>query len=300
MNKVQITVFTPTYNRGYIIERLYRSLQNQTCNRFEWLVIDDASDDDTGKLFELWMNEDNSFPIRYYRRNEGGGKHRAINEGVKLAQGSLFFIVDSDDSLMDFAIQKLIEWDAQIEKKENIAGVAGNRCYPNMEIIGTTFSGNFIDASSIERGKLNINGDKAEAYYTEILRKYPFPTFEGERFITERVVWDKIGADGYKIRWYNESIYVCEYLADGLTRNGDELIRKNPRGAAYNLLQMMQIYHFSPIKRMQHYNSYIEFMKPVISKKEICTNLHISKTYYLICQMSSWVYRMLKYGRIRQ
>lgn len=40
---MRITVFTPTYNRGYIIEKLYRSLQEQTYRNFEWLVIDDGS-----------------------------------------------------------------------------------------------------------------------------------------------------------------------------------------------------------------------------------------------------------------
>ena len=42
---MKITVFTPTYNRGYIIEKLYRSLQQQTFTDFEWLVIDDGSMD---------------------------------------------------------------------------------------------------------------------------------------------------------------------------------------------------------------------------------------------------------------
>lgn len=32
---MKLTVFTPTYNRAYIIENLYRSLQRQTCQDFE-------------------------------------------------------------------------------------------------------------------------------------------------------------------------------------------------------------------------------------------------------------------------
>ena len=48
---MKITVFTPTYNRGYIIEKLYRSLQQQTFTDFEWLVIDDGSTDHTEELF---------------------------------------------------------------------------------------------------------------------------------------------------------------------------------------------------------------------------------------------------------
>lgn len=42
-----ITVFTPTYNRGYIIKQLYDSLILQSYKDFEWLVIDDGSTDDT-------------------------------------------------------------------------------------------------------------------------------------------------------------------------------------------------------------------------------------------------------------
>ena len=92
----KITVFTPTYNRAYIIETLYRSLQRQTYRDFEWLVVDDGSADNTQELFEAWQKEDNFFPIRYYKQ-ENGGKCRAMNRGLEMAQGELFFTVDSDD-----------------------------------------------------------------------------------------------------------------------------------------------------------------------------------------------------------
>ena len=62
---MKITVFTPTYNRGYIIENLYRSLQRQSFTDFEWLVVDDGSIDNTEGLFETWSKEDNNFKIRY-------------------------------------------------------------------------------------------------------------------------------------------------------------------------------------------------------------------------------------------
>ena len=40
-----ITVFTPTYNRADLLPRLYESLQEQTTNNFEWLIVDDGSTD---------------------------------------------------------------------------------------------------------------------------------------------------------------------------------------------------------------------------------------------------------------
>lgn len=47
-----LTVFTPTYNRAHTLERLYKSLCAQTCQDFDWLVIDDGSTDGTAALVQ--------------------------------------------------------------------------------------------------------------------------------------------------------------------------------------------------------------------------------------------------------
>ena len=107
---MKVTVFTPTYNRAYIISELYESLKKQDFTDFEWLVIDDGSEDHTEDLFKQWQNEYNDFPIRYYKVNNGG-KHRAINKATELAKGELFFIVDSDDKLVSDALEKIVSWE---------------------------------------------------------------------------------------------------------------------------------------------------------------------------------------------
>ena len=85
----------------------------------------------------------------------------------------------------------------------------------------------FIDATNLERKSKKLLGDKAEVYRKDILLKYPFPEFEGEKFLTEAVVWNRIAADGYKIRWFNKIICICEYLDDGLTKTDAEERRIN-------------------------------------------------------------------------
>ena len=97
------TIFTPTYNRAYILPQLYQSLCMQTCKDFEWLIIDDGSTDNTYSLVEDWINKCKQFSIRYYAK-ENAGKPRAINDGVKKAKGKYFFMVDSDDRLKPDAI----------------------------------------------------------------------------------------------------------------------------------------------------------------------------------------------------
>lgn len=98
-----ITVFTPVYNRAYIINQLYQSLLRQTNYGFEWLIIDDGSTDNIAELVSQWIADTEDFEIRLYRQ-PNGGKHRAINRGVQLAKGDAFLIVDSDDYLTEDAI----------------------------------------------------------------------------------------------------------------------------------------------------------------------------------------------------
>ena len=56
---IKLTIFTPTYNRAYILPELYNSLKNQTCRMFEWLIVDDGSSDNTEELVSQWKKESN-------------------------------------------------------------------------------------------------------------------------------------------------------------------------------------------------------------------------------------------------
>lgn len=47
-----LTIFTPAYNRGYIINQCFESLCRQTCKDFIWLVVDDGSTDNTAGLIK--------------------------------------------------------------------------------------------------------------------------------------------------------------------------------------------------------------------------------------------------------
>ena len=109
-----ITVFTPTYNRAYILPKLYESLCNQTCKDFEWLVVDDGSTDETPALLQKWQAEKKIAMNIISRKN--GGKSTAINLGIQNANGNLFFIVDSDDFLTDNAIEVISAAEKEREK----------------------------------------------------------------------------------------------------------------------------------------------------------------------------------------
>lgn len=232
---MKVTVFTPTYNRGYIIETLYRSLRRQTCKDFEWLVIDDGSSDDTEERLSVWMEEETEFPIRYYKQ-PNGGKCRAINRGLDLAQGELFFTMDSDDYLTDDAIAKVICWFEQLSPRGDIQGIDANRGFSVCQTENYLFDEESLDMSLLDiysfcrGGRRVFDGERAFVFYTDFHRHYKYPEFPGENFMTEAIVWNRMAADGYKMRFYNDIIWVFEYKADGLTRAGSSVFLNNPRG----------------------------------------------------------------------
>ena len=85
-----ITILTPTYNRAHLLGKLYESLLNQENYNFEWLIIDDGSTDNTKDVVKTFKNE--KFAVKYMFK-ENGGKHRALNTGIKEISTPLTFIV---------------------------------------------------------------------------------------------------------------------------------------------------------------------------------------------------------------
>ncbi len=274
---MEITVFTPTYNRGYIIKELFDSLKNQTFKDFEWIVTDDGSTDNTQEVFSEIQSQESFFPIKYFR-TENGGKHRAINYGLKHASGRLFFIVDSDDTLPENALETVIRYEKSIpeSQKHSFAGVSGLRGTDINKYIGSTFDGDFIDITYLETSFHGIYGDKAEVYYTNVIKKYPFPEFEGEKFITESVVWNEIGAAGLKIRYFNEIIYYCDYLDDGLTAQGLKKFENTPKGYGLFIYQSIKYGKIRKLKKWQTILDYYYLFRKKISFLEIAKNLKMN------------------------
>lgn len=228
---MKLTVFTPTYNRGELLERLYQSLCVQDCADFCWLIVDDGSEDQTEKIVKNYIEEE-KIKILYYKQ-QNSGKHVAHNLGVELCTTELFFCVDSDDYLTQNAINDILEfWNKITEKeKEKLSGIVAYRGTKKGEIIGTDFPENIKKSPLSKLYKLGKKGDTALIFRTEILKKYPFPVFDGEKFLRENLVYDQIDEE-YSLLVLRKIIYIGEYLDDGLSKNATFLEMKSPKGAA--------------------------------------------------------------------
>jgi len=242
---MKITVFTPIYNRAYNLKNLYNSLLSQTYKDFEWIIVDDGSVDNAKEQVKEFQNENKISIIYTWQINKG--KHFAINKGVSLAKGELFFILDSDDELPVFSLETVVKKYAEVDKDLTIGGVAGRGMYKSGEIVGNNNFSELTTDSLQVRFNYKVTGDLSEVFKTGVLREFPFPEIENEKFCPEALIWNRI-AQKYKLRFFNIPIYTIEYMPDGLTA------------------KIVKIRMTSPIASMLTYSELESYSIPIVQK----------------------------------
>lgn len=284
-------MITPTYNRGDKLTKLYNSLCQQTCKDFEWLIIDDGSSDKTCDVVSKFQADVGAaFDIRY-EYQENGGKHRALNRGIELIDSELTFIVDSDDWLTEDAVKTILEFEekyASRKEADKLCGFSFLRAFSN----GKVNTGEFpvdgaVDTYRQQRINNNLLGDKAEVYYTNILKQFPFEEFEGERFMPEDAVWMKMSGP-YNMVHANRIIYYCDYLEGGLTKSGKKMKIHSPYGMMYRsavYLNDSKVNIKSQLKMAVLYDVYSSFAKGKDNSSKVDKELIRDKRDK--CQISS-------------
>lgn len=254
-----ITVFTPTFNRCDFLPKIYACLCKQTFWHFEWLIVDDGSTDGTAEVVKELIDkkektkEGRMFPIRYFHQ-ENGGKHRAINRGVKEAYGELFLILDSDDTLPSDSLEIVNRYYQQIRDDHSFGGVCGYMAHHDGTVIGHGNDAEILDTNSIDlRNKYHVQGDMLEVFRTSVMREIPFPDIPGEKFVPEALVWNRIACK-YRLRVFHEVVYYRDYLDGGLT---DKIVK---------------IRMTSPLASMMTYAELNSYQIPFISKVKASIN----------------------------
>ena len=225
---MRLTVFTPTYNRRELLTRAYKSLTVQTSKDFEWLIVDDGSTDGTDDEVKKWIDE-GLIPIRY-RYRENGGKMRAHNTGVAMCETPLFLCLDSDDYLTPTAVSDLLAAydDAKKNETENekIGGVVAHKGCTSEKLLGSS------DFPKVERSTLfglyraGFAGETTLMYETGLLKRFPFPEIEGEKYVPEDYIYDKIDKVCV-LAVLPRIVTVCEITGAGYTKTVKKLRQEN-------------------------------------------------------------------------
>ena len=253
-----ISVFTATYNRAKNLKDLYKSLQEQTYKDFEWVIVDDGSTDNTKEVIDGFIKNSDMKIIYKYQKN--GGKMRAHNTGVSLVNGEYFFGIDSDDSLTPNALEIVDKYYQKIKDNDEIAGLVFlNRKKGTDEIIGTKFpEDNIVDTYYNIYKKYNVTGDKEFTFKTKIVKEYLFPVAEGEKFVPEAALFNRV-CKKYKFLFCNEVAMNVEYLESGYSNNYFKLAKNNPKG---QVLYYKELYELEPtLYNVAAYDMYSIFAK---------------------------------------
>lgn len=109
-----VSIIIPTYNRGNTIERCILSLQNQTYDDFEIIIVDDNSSDNTEDI----IRRINDVRVKYIKHNINKGANAARNTGILHANGSIIAFQDSDDewlpNKLEIQVKELINRNVDI------------------------------------------------------------------------------------------------------------------------------------------------------------------------------------------
>jgi len=226
-----LTVFTPTFNRAYLLHMCYESLKRQSSQQFIWLIIDDGSTDETKELVAGWITE-GAVSIRYHYQ-ENQGMHGAHNTAYELIDTELNVCIDSDDYTADDAVAKIISfWEKY--GSEQYAGLVGLDATPQGEVIGTRFPPQ-LKESTLSRlyAKYRVKGDKKLVYRSALTRGLPpYPLFPGEKYCPltyKYILIDQV----CPLLIMDEILCHVEYLTDGSSMNMIRQYKRNPRGFTF-------------------------------------------------------------------
>jgi glycosyltransferase involved in cell wall biosynthesis len=102
-----VSILLPAYNSGHLIGNAIKSVLNQTQRRFELIVINDCSIDDTAEVVARFACSDSRIKLLHMKRNSGPAAAR--NVGFDAARGRWIALLDSDDAYVPERLTRLLE-----------------------------------------------------------------------------------------------------------------------------------------------------------------------------------------------
>jgi len=178
----KVSVMSVVWNEGAHIEKLIQSILNQTYKNYEFIIVDDASDDKTLDIIGKYADENKIIVIR---NSQNCGIAKSRNKAWEASSGDIVLFIDGDC----VATNNLIEEHAK-KYTEKIAGVEGVTYYENCI---TT----------------------ASSHITQVLEPGKYQTCN---ISYRHDVWEKVGGFDENLKNYGEDI---DFAKKALRNAGD-------------------------------------------------------------------------------
>ena len=286
----KISVITATRNRENTLNRVFDSLKKQTFKNFEWIVCDDASNDNSLKLLRKFKKNAN-FKMRIFYFKQRAGKPKIDNYCVKKALGKFIIFADSDDSfkknsLLDFNN----EWTKiPSEDEKKIFAIVSRVTTPSGKPLEKKL--NFKEKSISLIDLWNKYEKKKEKWLflkKSILLKYKFP--EIDYYVPEGIIWEKISIN-YNV-WILDKCYRIFYndTANSVTHS-KKIKYTLGQFKSYEMWMLRYYNHhktFRNIKIIINYYRYM-FINKFFFKKKINDKYKTKVTYNQIYKVIAYI-----------
>jgi len=246
-----ISVLTPSWNRGYLLPLLYRSLLSQGSINLEWIVVNDGSEDDTDDVMKRIL-EEATIPVVYARYERRVGKARSDNLLLDLSRADFIVWCDSDDCFIPNALVKLLElyYNSNSDSFPVLASAGFNVDLDGwLQTPGGLPSAAY--SASLTTVAHNHPGDMTFLFRRSNLRGLRFP--EVDYVISESVLWSN---------YYREQVAVAPHIVKVMNRSLPNRISNNTciqysRGMAIAISQdLVRPHAILPVKL---YASFIRY-----------------------------------------
>jgi len=231
----RVTVFTPTINPIWMLERAYKSLLQQSVECIQWIVVSDASEHDVSSFIE----STNSFIEIVYLRNEKRlGKNICYNFAVDLAKYDFFCILDDDDEITPNALNDLLDvwFEIPANYRHFFWGVAGRSFTPTpsdkeknpltmIDDLNAKSAFKYTDGSyDYMKFELKENDEKFSICLTAVLKSFPDDNIHFH--IAPSVMWSRISRN-YIMRYTNRYVRIYHDSPNGIMKSKLELEKLN-------------------------------------------------------------------------
>lgn len=108
MKEFFVSVIIPNYNHARFLDKRISSVLNQTYQRFEVIILDDNSTDESRKLIEGYSKSPKISQVSFNEKNSSS-PFRQWEKGIEKAKGEIIWIAESDDFADEYFLEKLIQ-----------------------------------------------------------------------------------------------------------------------------------------------------------------------------------------------
>lgn len=207
-----ISIITVTYNSEKYLEETIKSILKQIDYLFEYIIIDGKSKDQTINIIEKYIPAFNG-KLRYISEPDEG-IYDAMNKGIKIAQGEIIGLINSDDYYTQYALQEV---QSILKKSPNVDCI-----YSDVYVINENSQIEYIKKASLK----DLNRGMSLNHPTCFIKKH---TYQSIGLYNTRY---KIAADydfALRMRKYNCQLYQSSKILSNY-RDGGISVKNAKKG----------------------------------------------------------------------